>query len=53
VRSELDTNSTSLSAPTKEEPASLSNQPRRGVVGDIAQNAAGVAIVVTIIRYLL
>ncbi|KAL4112524.1 hypothetical protein QTP88_016295 [Uroleucon formosanum] len=44
VRSKLDKNSTSLSAPTKKEPTSLSNQPRRGVVGDIAQNAAGVAI---------
>lgn len=45
MRSKLDTNSTSLSTPTKKEPISLSNQPRRGVLGDIAQNAAGVAIV--------
>jgi len=50
VRSKLDTNSTS-SALTKREPAPLSNQPRRGVVGEIAKNAAGVAIVAIILHY--
>ncbi|XP_022176196.1 uncharacterized protein LOC111037756 [Myzus persicae] len=39
-------NSTSLSAPSKKNPARLSNQPRRGggVIGEVAKNAAGVAI---------
>jgi len=51
VRSKLDTNSTS-SAPTIKGPASLSNQPRRGgVVGDIAKQAAAVAIVAIILHY--
>jgi len=44
--SKLDTKSTSSSTPTKKNPASLSNQPRRGgVVGEIAKDATGVAIV--------
>jgi len=52
VRSKLDTNSKSP-APTNKQPSSLSNQPRRGggVLGEIAKQATGVAIVAIILHY--